>query len=126
MDAADVPLQRLVLSVDVAAMAARMCACAGSTPQRSSRRCANTGSPLLRRADRAQPADQRAGRAARGIGQRVRDGGGAAPPAAMIEGMDRLGFDITHVYGLTEVYGPAAVCAKQPGLGRDWSASGRG
>jgi len=36
----------------------------------------------------------------------------AAPPAAMIEGMERIGFDITHVYGLTETYGPAAVCAK--------------
>jgi len=39
---------------------------------------------------------------------------GASPPASMIEGMDRLGFEVTHVYGLTEVYGPAAVCAKQP------------
>jgi fatty-acyl-CoA synthase len=38
----------------------------------------------------------------------------AAPPASMIEGMDRLGIDLTHVYGLTEVYGPATVCAKQP------------
>ena len=37
----------------------------------------------------------------------------AAPPAAVIEGMERLGFEITHVYGLTETYGPAAVCAKQ-------------
>jgi fatty-acyl-CoA synthase len=37
----------------------------------------------------------------------------AAPPAAMIEGMERLGFDLTHVYGLTETYGPAAICAKQ-------------
>jgi fatty-acyl-CoA synthase len=37
----------------------------------------------------------------------------AAPPAAMIEGMEKMGFDITHVYGLTETYGPAAVCAKQ-------------
>ena len=36
----------------------------------------------------------------------------AAPPAAMIEGMERIGFDITHVYGLTETYGPASVCAK--------------
>jgi fatty-acyl-CoA synthase len=36
----------------------------------------------------------------------------AAPPAAMIEGMEKMGFDITHVYGLTEVYGPATVCAK--------------
>ncbi|HEY9102966.1 acyl-CoA synthetase [Chitinimonas sp.] len=38
---------------------------------------------------------------------------GAAPPAAMIESMEQMGFDLTHVYGLTEVYGPAAVCAKQ-------------
>jgi fatty-acyl-CoA synthase len=36
----------------------------------------------------------------------------AAPPAAVIEGMEKMGFDITHVYGLTETYGPAAVCAK--------------
>ncbi len=38
----------------------------------------------------------------------------AAPPAAMIEGMQRMGFNITHVYGLTETYGPATVCAKHP------------
>ena len=38
----------------------------------------------------------------------------AAPPAAMIEGMQKMGFSITHVYGLTEVYGPATVCAKHP------------
>ncbi len=38
----------------------------------------------------------------------------APPPASMIEGMNRIGFDITHVYGLTETYGPAAVCAKHP------------
>jgi fatty-acyl-CoA synthase len=37
---------------------------------------------------------------------------GAAPPASMIEGMERMGFDLTHVYGLTETYGPAAVCAQ--------------
>jgi fatty-acyl-CoA synthase len=36
----------------------------------------------------------------------------AAPPAAMIEGMEKMGFDLVHVYGLTEVYGPATVCAK--------------
>jgi fatty-acyl-CoA synthase len=36
----------------------------------------------------------------------------AAPPATVIEGMERIGFDITHVYGLTETYGPAALCAK--------------
>jgi fatty-acyl-CoA synthase len=36
---------------------------------------------------------------------------GAAPPAAVIERMERLGFNITHVYGLTEVYGPVTICA---------------
>jgi fatty-acyl-CoA synthase len=36
---------------------------------------------------------------------------GAPPPAAVIEGMEALGFHINHVYGLTEVYGPAVVCA---------------
>jgi fatty-acyl-CoA synthase len=40
---------------------------------------------------------------------------GAAPPASMIEGMEALGFALTHVYGLTEVYGPATVCAVQDG-----------
>jgi len=38
----------------------------------------------------------------------------APPPASMIEGMDRIGFDLTHVYGLTETYGPASVCARHP------------
>ncbi len=44
--------------------------------------------------------------------------GGAPPPAATIEGAERLGFALTHVYGLTETYGPASVCAKQD----DWNA----
>jgi fatty-acyl-CoA synthase len=43
---------------------------------------------------------------------------GAAPPVAMIEAMENLGIDLTHVYGLTEVYGPAAVCEKD----ERWSA----
>ena len=55
------------------------------------------------------PAEWRAG-----ISHKVRGMvAGAAPPAAMIEGMAQLGFDITHVYGLTEVYGPAAVAVKR-------------
>lgn len=41
---------------------------------------------------------------------------GAAPPASLIEGMEQLGFDLTHVYGLTEVYGPATACARH----EDW------
>ncbi|MBV8405584.1 MAG: AMP-binding protein [Gammaproteobacteria bacterium] len=49
-----------------------------------------------------------------GITQRVRGiVAAAAPPAAMIDGMARIGFEVTHVYGLTETYGPAAVAAKR-------------
>ncbi|WP_151840096.1 acyl-CoA synthetase [Acinetobacter soli] len=40
---------------------------------------------------------------------------GAAPPAAIIEGMRKLGVNVTHVYGLTETYGPSALCAAQAG-----------
>ena len=40
---------------------------------------------------------------------------GAAPPVAVLEGAERIGIKITHVYGLTEVYGPASVCAAQAG-----------
>ncbi|MCE1242466.1 acyl-CoA synthetase [Oryzomicrobium sp.] len=36
----------------------------------------------------------------------------APPPASMIESMAKIGINITHVYGLTETYGPASVCAK--------------
>jgi fatty-acyl-CoA synthase len=39
--------------------------------------------------------------------------GGAAPPSAVIAGMERLGFRVTHLYGLTECYGPATLCAWQ-------------
>jgi fatty-acyl-CoA synthase len=62
----------------------------------------------------AAPAELRSG-----ITQKVRGMvAGAAPPAAMIEGMAQLGFDITHVYGLTEVYGPASVAVKR----ESWAA----
>ncbi|MSO65960.1 MAG: acyl-CoA synthetase [Alphaproteobacteria bacterium] len=40
--------------------------------------------------------------------------GGAAPPSAVIEGMERMGFRVTHLYGATESYGPSMVCAWQP------------
>ena len=50
-----------------------------------------------------------------GSGQRVKGMiAGAAPPKAVIEGAERIGIDLTHVYGLTEVYGPAGVCAQNP------------
>ena len=34
---------------------------------------------------------------------------GAAPPAAVIAGMEKMGWEVTHVYGLTETYGPCMV-----------------
>jgi fatty-acyl-CoA synthase len=43
--------------------------------------------------------------------------GGAAPPSAIIEAMERMGFNVTHLYGLTESYGPATLCAWQ----EEWS-----
>jgi len=43
---------------------------------------------------------------------------GAPPPAAVLAQMEAMGFELTHVYGLTETYGPAAVCAEQD----DWAA----
>jgi fatty-acyl-CoA synthase len=65
--------------------------------------------PIVHNLLLAAPAEQRAG-----ITQKVRGMvAGAAPPAAMIEGMAQIGFDITHVYGLTETYGPAAVAVKR-------------
>ena len=66
------------------------------------------GAPIVHLTLINAPAEMRAG-----IDQKVHClVAGAAPPAAVIEGMERMGFDITHVYGLTETYGPAAVCAK--------------
>ena len=43
---------------------------------------------------------------------------GSAPPAAVIEAMESQGFDVTHVYGLTEVLGPNVICAWHA----DWNA----
>ena len=42
--------------------------------------------------------------------------GGAAPPSPVIAQMERMGFAVTHLYGLTECYGPATICLWQPGL----------
>ncbi len=72
------------------------------------------GAPIVQSALASAPEEWR-----RGITHRVSTMVAAAPPsAAMIEQMAAMGFDLTHVYGLTEVYGPATVCAKQ----EDWTA----
>ncbi len=57
-------------------------------------------------------ADAPKGKAARSVIGLI---AGAAPPVAVLEGAESIGIRLTHVYGLTEVYGPAAFCAEQPG-----------
>ena len=66
------------------------------------------GAPIVHGLLVNSPAEMKAG-IPKGVKAMV---AGAAPPASMIEGMEQMGFDLTHVYGLTEVYGPATVCAK--------------
>jgi len=46
--------------------------------------------------------------------------GGAAPPSTVIAAMESMGFRVTHLYGLTESYGPATLCAWQ----EDWEGLG--
>ena len=72
------------------------------------------GAPIVQSALANAPAEWR-----NGIDHKVSTMVAAAPPSsAMLSQMAEMGFDITHVYGLTEVYGPATVCAKQ----EDWAA----
>ena len=42
--------------------------------------------------------------------------GGAAPPSKVIDDMEQMGFEVTHLYGLTESYGPSLICEMQ----NDW------
>ncbi|WP_063551617.1 acyl-CoA synthetase [Burkholderia territorii] len=67
------------------------------------------GAPIVQSAIANAPAELRAG-----IDHTVHAMvAGAAPAPAVIAKMKEIGFDLLHVYGLTEVYGPATVCAKQ-------------
>lgn len=65
------------------------------------------GAPIVLSTLINAPADLKAGIAHRAKVMTA----GAVPPATVIEGMERMGFEVTHVYGLTETYGPAVVCA---------------
>jgi len=67
------------------------------------------GAPVIHAALAAAPEESKQGLA--GIKGQV---AGAAPPAAVLEAMERMGVEITHVYGLTEVYGPASICQPRP------------
>ena len=67
------------------------------------------GAPIVQSALVSAPPEWR-----KDIHHRVSTMVAAAPPSSsMLAQMTEMGFDITHVYGLTEVYGPATVCAKQ-------------
>ncbi len=115
LDAADVPLQRLVLPLDGGGAGGGQCLPAPGRGEGSAGRHSRPpGDAYVRCADRLCDADQCAGGAARrhqaiGVAGQV---AGAAPPASIIEGAEEIGIELTHVYGLTEIYGPAGVCSK--------------
>ncbi|MCD9087281.1 acyl-CoA synthetase [Stenotrophomonas sp. SY1] len=71
------------------------------------------GAPVVHAALAAAPAECK-----RDLGGLKGQVAGAAPTAAVLEEMERMGVQITHVYGLTEVYGPASICQPQP----EWDA----
>ena len=48
--------------------------------------------------------------------------GGAPPPSPVIAAMEEMGFRVTHLYGLTECYGPSLISEWQD----DWTSSYRG
>ena len=70
----------------------------------------------MRRADRDGDAAQRAGRGEEAVAARVEFFTAAAPPPeAVLAAMKEAGFNVTHVYGLTETYGPATTNEWQTG-----------
>lgn len=40
--------------------------------------------------------------------------GGSPPPPQVLSGLDKLGFQVSHLYGLTETYGPGTYCSWKP------------
>ena len=71
------------------------------------------GAPVIHAALAAAPDGWKAG-----LGPMHAQIAGAAPPAAVIQALEAMGVSVTHVYGLTEVYGPAALCPPRP----EWEA----
>ena len=111
LDTADVPLQRLVLSLVDQRQGGRACLPAPGARQadvRPHRRA--QGHPHVRRADRhVDPAQRERQREAAAAAHRALLYRCGAPPAAVLAAMREAGFEVTHLYGLTEVYGPAVV-----------------
>ena len=94
-----------------------MSACARSSRRHLRRHRRPWRDPYVRRAggaDHADPCPERRSAASRTRSQ--------SPPAAprrpppVIAQMEAMGFAVTHLYGLTECYGPATICPWQPGL----------
>jgi fatty-acyl-CoA synthase len=72
------------------------------------------GAPIVLNMLAQAPADQRVA-----FSQTVRCAtGGAAPPSSVLRAMEQLGFQVTHLYGATETYGPSTTCVYQP----EWDA----
>jgi fatty-acyl-CoA synthase len=68
------------------------------------------GAPIVMNMLAQAPADQRVK-----FGHTVRCAtGGAAPPSSVLSAMEELGFQVTHLYGATETYGPSTSCVFQP------------
>lgn len=68
------------------------------------------GAPIIMSMISGAPADEK-----RTFSQKIKMMTAAAPPpASVIKDMEAMGISVTHVYGLTEVYGPAVVCAEKP------------
>ena len=118
VDAADVSLQRLVLPVVDLGRRRHACLPARGARGGDVRRDRQPqGDASVRRADRDGDAAQRAGRTRR---SRCRMScefftAAAPPPEAVLAAMKEAGFNVTHLYGLTECYGPAVV--------NDWHAA---
>ena len=68
------------------------------------------GAPIVHAMMADAPAEQRAGITHRVFGMVA----GAPPPPSVFKRIEAIGIDLIHVYGLTETYGPAVVCAPQP------------
>ena len=113
LDAADVPL--LGLDLHLGRHGGRRHACVPAQGRAEAHlRCDRRASrhPHVRGADRAQHAGACAGRRQAALPLRTKVAtGGAAPPAIVIERMEAMGFEVLHLYGTTESYGPSTYCA---------------
>ena len=115
LDAADVPLQRLVLHLGrdrrwrdarLPAQARAAGASGGSSTRPASRTCA-ARRPCWSCSAPTTPRTRSSGRC-------MVTTAGAPPPPAVIARTEALGFSINHVYGLTETYGPITICEWNP------------